>query len=140
MAGVLAVVAASGPGVRISLASVPNPCADVTFGGTSNSSIRLENDGDIVTIGTTAGTVDVGDWVTPKSAAGATYEARLTVNSGSITGSATGSWLALSTTRTWTTQRIATGVATANVTLEIRHASGTVLASATFNITAENTA
>lgn len=78
--------------------------------------------------GTYAGTGNFqnfsGNWITPTSAAGNAYEIRLTVNSGSTpTGSATASWLALGTTRTWTISRSGLGSTTSNVTIEIRLAS-----------------
>ena len=65
-----------------------------------------------------------GNWITPTAAAGSAYEIRLTVNSGSTpSGSATASWLALGTTRTWTISRSGLGSTTSNVTIEIRRAS-----------------
>jgi hypothetical protein len=70
-----------------------------------------------------------GNWITPTSAAGSAYEIRMTVNSGSTpSGSATGTWLSLGTTRTWTISQSGAGTTTSNVTVEIRRAStGTVL-------------
>lgn len=102
------------------------------------ASYSLENDGDIVTI-TDAGTVDEGNWVNPKAAAGSAYEVRATVNLGSVTGgsSATGSWLSLGTTRTWFCTQTGTGTATATLTIEIRlAASGAVLSTAEITIIA----
>jgi hypothetical protein len=65
-----------------------------------------------------------GNWITPTSAAGNSYEIRMTVNSGSTpTGSATASWLALGTTRTWDLSQSGVGATTGNVTVEIRNAS-----------------
>ena len=65
-----------------------------------------------------------GNWITPIAAAGSNYDIRLTVNSGSTpTGSSTGAWLSLGTTRTWTISQSGLGVTTSNVTVEIRNAS-----------------
>lgn len=80
---------------------------------------------------------DVGDWVTPKANAGL-YEARLTVNSGTTpSGALTATWLALTSTRTWTLARTSTGTVTCNCTIEVRLASdGVVKDSATIIMTA----
>jgi|LakMenE18May11ns_1017448.scaffolds.fasta_scaffold9097426_1 hypothetical protein len=66
-----------------------------------------------------------GTWIVPTSAAGNAYEIRMTVNSGTTpSGSATGSWLGLGTTRTWTITKSGLGPSTtSNVTIEIRNAS-----------------
>lgn len=105
----------------------------VTTPSTATASYSLENDGDIAVNG-----ADDGDWITPKAAAGADYECRATVLSGSFTSGTFGSWLALNTTRTWTLVRSTIGTSTASMTLEIRRASdGTVLDSATINFSAE---
>jgi hypothetical protein len=78
--------------------------------------------------GTYTGTGNIqgfsGNWITPTSAAGSAYDIRMTVNSGSTpTGSATGIWLSLGTTRTWTISRSGIGTTASNVTIEIRNAS-----------------
>ena len=65
-----------------------------------------------------------GNWITPTSAAGSAYDIRMTVNSGTTpSGSATGLWLSLGTTRTWTITRVGAGTTASNVTVEIRNAS-----------------
>jgi hypothetical protein len=66
------------------------------------------------------------------------FEARMTVNSGSLSAGTTGSWVALSSTQTWTLSRATAGISTASATLEIRLAgSATVLDSATIDFEAE---
>ena len=95
--------------------------------------------------GTYAGTGNIqgfsGNWISPISAAGSAYDIRMTVNSGSTpTGSSTGVWLSLGTTRTWTISQGVVGTTASNVTLEIRKAStGAVLSSGggAFDMTAE---
>jgi hypothetical protein len=98
----------------------------------ATASYALESDGDIAT-----NLVDSGDWITPKAAAGADYECRATVVSGTFTSGTFGSWLALSSTRSWTLVRTTLGTSTASMLIEIRRASdGTVLDSATISFTA----
>lgn len=110
-----------------------NVTRTVTTPATATASYALENDGDIAVNGS-----DDGDWITPKAAAGADYECRATVISGGFTTGTFGSWLALSSTRSWTLVQSGIGTATASMTLEIRRASdGTVLDSATISFTAE---
>lgn len=81
---------------------------------------------------------DIGDWVIPNGNANL-YEARATLNSGAVSSGTTGSWLALSSTQTWTVTRSVVGTSTANLTIEIRLAGGpgTILASATVDMTAD---
>jgi hypothetical protein len=101
---------------------------------------RLENDGDIHVSNGLGVYSDVGDWVTPTSAAGGDFECRATITSGTLTSgsSASGSWLALSTTRTWFVEQTTIGVKTCIFTLEIRRTSdGTVLDTATIELNAE---
>lgn len=126
-------------GKLVSLAAIPSTVSDVTVGSSSSAQIDLENDGDIWRRLVTGGDTDLGDWVTPKSAAGANYEARMTVNSGSVNFGTTGSWLSLGTTRSWGSASTAPLTSlTANVTLEIRLASsGSVLASSTFTLSSQ---
>ena len=70
---------------------------------------------------------DAGDWVSPKAFAPGAYECRATLNSGTLLTGTTGSWLALTSTRTWT----CANTASANLTIEIRDASTTVVATGT---------
>src|SRR5262245_7162088 len=90
------------------------------------ASYRLTSGGDVQTSNTNPTSYgDVGDWISPKAGM-SNYEARLTVNSGTTpSGSATGSWLALSSTLTWTITDTSSGggAVTSNCTIEIRHAT-----------------
>lgn len=134
-------VAGTMAGARVSL-SPTYTVSDLTISPTNASaSFSLENDGDVARITVTTGgggTVDVGDWITPRSAAGAAYEARATVNSGSLSSGTTGSWLALSSTRTWTLNQTSVGTTTCELTVEIRRAStGEVLDSTIVTLEAE---
>lgn len=105
---------------------------------TSAATVEFGADGIYRSVSQSSGSSDIGPWVTPTTAAGADFEIRASVVTGSVTGSATGSWLALSSTRYWTSARASPGVSAAQITVEIRAAaSGAVLDSATFDLTAE---
>jgi hypothetical protein len=100
------------------------------------ASYRLASDGDIDHTSGTNTISDAGDWITPKTNM-ALYECRATMISGTLTSGTTGSWMALSSDRTWTLTRTADGTSTASFTLEIRRASdGTVMDTATIGFEA----
>lgn len=64
-------------------------------------------------------------------------EVRATLNSGALTSGTTGTWQNLSSTRTWTVTRTTVGTGTANLTIQIRRVSDSVVIdSATVTITA----
>ena len=135
MTGILAALAASAPadifpvnGATINVDdSVVNP-ADAT------ASFTLANTGNYSSLGNIA--APSGAWVNPGANAGL-YEARATVNSGSVTSGTTGSWLALTADRTWTRTQTSVGSSSAGLGMEIRRASdGTVVASFTVNLSA----
>lgn len=104
--------------------------------GVQSASFSLESDGDIAINGS-----DVGDWLSPKSAAPSLYEVRATVVSGSVSSGTTGSWLALTSTRTWTRlDSDNNGSAQECVlTIEVRYNGGAVLDSSTVTLTANRT-
>ncbi len=79
----------------------------------------------------------IGDWVTPTANANL-YEVRATLNSGAVSSGPTGSWLALTSTRTWTVTRSVIGTSNANLTIEVRRVSDSVVVgSALVDLTAE---
>ena len=81
----------------------------------------------------------IENWVTPTSAA-SNYEALVTVISGSLTGGTTGSYVALSSTRSWYIQSTSTGTTTCVFTVQIRRVGTvTVLDTATITLNAEVT-
>ena len=101
---------------------------------------RLTNAGliDVIPAGSF---VPAGAWISPQSGMG-DYEARATVSSGSggtLTGSATATWLNLGTTRSWTLSSGTSGLLCDRVlTIEIRDvATSTVRASATITLQVE---
>lgn len=121
LVSLIGAVAATVGGARVSftIGPVANIQIDPSF---SSAEVTFTNAGAYTGTGNITGFS--GNWITPTSAAGNAYEIRLTVNSGSTpTGSATASWLALGTTRTWTITRVGAGTTASNVTVEIRRAS-----------------
>lgn len=129
--------AVSGRGIQITISNLTVS----TIAASTAAAYRLESDGDIMTSNFTgsAVTVDSGDWIIPRGAAGGAYEVRVTVTSGTLTSGTTGSWLALSTNREWSViNNISGTISTVIMTVEIRStSSGTVLGSATITLTAE---
>jgi hypothetical protein len=103
--------------------------------GTAVSTYTLSSTGDINrTVNTN--TTDIGDWITPKSAA-ANYECFATLSSGTLSSGTTGSWLALTSSRGWTRNRSTTGTSTAVIVVEIRKTgTSTVLDTATITLEA----
>ncbi|MDZ7355865.1 MAG: hypothetical protein ONB55_22320 [candidate division KSB1 bacterium] len=82
--------------------------------------------------------ISANQWIVPRSAAGANYEARATVTSGTLMSGTTGTWLALSTSRSWDVQAVAPGSVEATITVEIRFApTSEVLTSASIYLYAE---
>ncbi|WP_287994291.1 hypothetical protein [Acidiphilium sp.] len=110
----------------------------VSSGGSSQTAIyTLESDGDIVSSTTSFGNVDRGDWIDPKASAPDDYEVRATIVSGSLSAGTAGSWLPLTSSRTWNVSRDFAGVSSCTLTIEIRKGSGSTLDSATVELTAE---
>lgn len=103
--------------------------------GSASASFALESDGDIIA-SEGFGNVDVGDWISPKASAPGSYEVRATIVSGSLSSGTTGSWLALTSTRTWVVSRSSPGYSSCVLTIEIR-LSGTVLDTTTVTLEAE---
>lgn len=123
-----------GPSVSISDLSVNS-----SGFGSQEATYRLTSIGDVQSTTTGLGTVDQGDWISPKSAAGAAYECRATVLLGSLSSGTNGVWQALNVDRSWSVTDItANGIPNeAIIQVEIRLASGAVLASAEIGLTAE---
>ena len=106
--------------------------------GSQTATYTLESDGDVVSDSTIFGPVDEGDWITPKANAPSDYEVQATLNAGTLTSGTTGSWLALTSNRSWTLTQATVGAATqVDLTIEIRKGSGATLASATITLDAE---
>jgi hypothetical protein len=106
--------------------------------GSQTATYTLESDGDVISDSTIFGPVDEGDWITPKANAPSDYEVQATLNAGTLTSGTTGSWLALTSNRSWTLTQATVGAATqVDLTIEIRKGSGATLASATITLEAE---
>ena len=120
------------------LISLSNLTIGSTGAGSQSASYTLESDGDVVATTTLFGASDQGDWVDPKAAAPGTYEVRATLNSGTLTSGTTGSWLALTSNRSWTLTQESVGAADqVDLTIEIRKGAGATLASASVTLDAE---
>lgn len=74
----------------------------------------------------TSGGGPTGDWISPTSLASGSYEIRATATSGTVSTGTVGSWLALSSTRTWTVSRGSVGSKACTLTIEIRTEGVTV--------------
>jgi hypothetical protein len=139
MTGIMqAIIGSVGGGDIITLFGVA--VSAIGSGGAQTATYTLESDGDVIIATTVDGSLDAGDWISPKASAPSDYEVRATLNSGTLTSGTTGSWLALSSNRSWTLTRVVVGVADqVDLTIEIRKGSGAVLASASVTLDAERT-
>lgn len=100
--------------------------SDEQVSGSASATYTLSSDGTLAATGYS----DI-NWITPRVGMGL-YEVRATVQSGSLTGGTTGTWLALDTSRSWSRIRTSTGSSSCSLLIEIRRASdGTVVDSAT---------
>lgn len=104
-------------------------------------SYNVLNNGTETWSSSSSGNGSIGNWITPTSLAGAAYDVRATVVSGTTpTGSATGSWLSLGTSQSWTLGTASVTTVTCQLTIEIRNATSlAVLASGTVNLSATKT-
>lgn len=110
--------------------------ATSVFPAAATGSVALQSNGTMSYVG--LGSSGSANWVQPSPPAGA-YWVRLTINSGTPnTGGTAGTWLALTSGRTWSWQT--TGTAIANCTIAVAaDAAGTViLASSTFDVDVES--
>ena len=136
MAGALAASGVFVPSVNLDGQVVTNVDAPAPV----LAGIRVKSDGTVErALDASWSQVDAAtDWIIPNGAASGDYEVRATEiaqTGGATRSGTTGSWLALSSTRTWTIQKeIGTGTATWDLTLEIRKGS-TTLASGTYELT-----
>ncbi len=140
MSGLLAAIAGSlsaPPAATVTL-DASYTISAIRIGAVASCTITFESDGDITASGNSVFPTDRGDWLSPTSSAPGLYEIRATVVSGSVSGSSTGTWLALTSNRAWTvTSPGFVGTNTAQLTVEIRNNGGSVLDSTTVNLSAE---
>jgi hypothetical protein len=90
----------------------------------------------ITNAGTQTGT-DGGPYTWLKGGLASSYEIQATLNSGTVTGDAFGSWLNLGTSRVWSLTESGIGTKLGSIGLQIRPVGGSVVASATINFDAE---
>ena len=96
-------------GDRISLSGLT--ISAIGSGGAQTATYTLESDGDVIIATTVDGSLDAGDWISPKASAPSDYEVQATLNAGTLTSGTTGSWLALTSNRSWTLTRVVVGAA-----------------------------
>ena len=109
--------------------------SDFQVGTNSTASITFNSNGTVSSVGN-AGTYTT-DWIDPTSAAPDDYEIRATISSGTMTSGTFGSWLALTSNRTWSKTQFTVGSSSAQVLFEIRKGSGSVLDSGTITFNVE---
>lgn len=122
----------SGGGVALPSAAVID-----TNGGSASSSYRVASTGQVFGITSAFGVNSLGNWISPTSSAPGLYEIKAEVLLGSVTGSATGSWLAMTSTRTWTIALTGPGYGDAQLEISIRLGAGPVLTTASVNLLVE---
>jgi hypothetical protein len=112
-----------------SLASLLELFGDANSGGTAYAEYTIGSDGTI-TYGSSNGSGTAGNWTTPTTAGiGSSYWVRFTETASSgagvtVTGSTRGSWLQLSSSRTYGLSRTANGLGYRVYTVEISSDSG----------------
>lgn len=129
-------VACLGAGDLVSLPTPYTASATVASPTTAIAQYQLRSSGDIFATTSNNTVFDVGDWIAPKANAGG-YECFATLNSGTLTGGTTGSWLALTVDRSWSRTRASLGTTTAQITVDIRKVGTTqVLATVVVTLSA----
>ena len=109
--------------------------SDIQVGTNSTASITFNSNGTVSSVGNVA--TYTTDWIDPTSAAPDDYEIRATISSGTMTSGTFGSWLALTSNRTWSKTQFTVGSSSAQVLFEIRKGSGSVLDSGTITFNVE---
>ena len=114
--------AAAASGTRSTITAAALAASDLA-GSTATAGIRYNPSGSYDTL--SGGTAfPEGNWVSPIGAA-SQWEIRATVASGATPTSGTiGSWLPLSSSRSWSLTRSATGLIESNLTFEFRRVGG----------------
>jgi hypothetical protein len=105
----------------------------------ASATYQLASTGIVNSITNISGTVALGSWVVPNSSA-SKYESFATLNSGTLSSGTTGTWQALSSSRSWVKTRpsVPAGVSNVNLTITIRDAAtGTNITSAIILLQAE---
>lgn len=136
----LAAVLLKGGGVSTSLAGTQAEHTRSTLTTPCSAGITIGNDGVEYAVGSDGNLTahDLGRWLDKGSTS--VVWVRATVNTGSVTGT-TGTWLATTTSRSWTITDTteADGAVTANVTIELAldSAGSTIIDTATYDLSAD---
>jgi hypothetical protein len=133
MSGILGALA-SGAAPRIAVSNV-TITSNTTDPVSASAQYTLNATGDIERFTTLGGTVDIGDWISPKSALKSPYTVRATVTSGALSSGTTGSDLALTGSQTWAVNQVGLGNNSATFTVDIKRGS-TILATASITLNA----
>lgn len=132
----IAAVAGTMGGPRVSISN--ENIQDITVSPTNASAgYQLTSSGAINSVTVSGGTVQIGTWITPTSAAGADYDVYV---SGAVTTGTVDTWLSLGSTRTWSIEATSVGISAVDITVQIRRTpSGSVIDTATISLEAEKT-
>lgn len=130
MTGILCALAGSG-GIPAVVNFTTTSVARSTFSVPSTAEYQIRNTG-FVWIDDTGTLVSYEQWVTPTFAAN-NYEVFATLSSGALSSGTTGSWLALSSDRSWRCSQIGTGVRAATLAMQVRQI-GTTTVLDTWNV------
>ena len=112
---------------------------DTRSNAPAEARFRFMADGRMLSYTETDGSyTEQGDWVVPTASAPGDYECKATMVSGSVTGAATGSWLAMSSTREWKRVQAAEGFSSAVFDVSVRKGTGPTLDTRRITLNATN--
>lgn len=111
------ILLAANPGGVIIGGGLPYNAQDNDFsGGTATASVTFRSDGYV----TNQNAVDLGDWITPQGFAPGDYEIRATPNPDTPDAGTMNTWLALTSSRTWSETQSGVGTSAKTFQIEIR--------------------
>lgn len=114
MAGILSMLVAA-------VGALVNMGADkAVVGAAGSASVTLSSNGNWTGTGTTSGSFS-STWISPTGAAGANYDVKAVVVSGTITVGTTGSFLSLGSNQTWTNTLGTVGVMDISIYSAVDH-------------------
>lgn len=116
----------AGMGRVVSLVNPITALSVVTDPTDATAQYQLTNGGRVRRTVSNNTVVDVGSWVVP-NLSNCYYECFATLDSGTLTSGTTGSWLVLTSTRTWTLESTGPGLQAAQITVTIRHLGTTAI-------------
>lgn len=139
MSGIAMALLSGGGGAAYSLQTDTH--ADYGFDPNSSQiTYTVNSNGSVSVDGSNYGNLSAYDWITPKPPV-STHYVRVTPTSGSLSSGATGTWLALSSSKAWTLKQVGPGAKSCTFTVEIATDSGGVnivaSASVSLNVSVE---